>query len=48
MEKREGGYFVTDDEVKYTVKTLVYVSAGSVIIGVIRSLIVRISHEKKH
>ncbi len=49
MERKEGGYFISNEEIKDTAKALGYVGIGCLIIGVIRSLIwgpvVRITNE---
>ena len=49
MERKEGGYFVTNEEIKHTAKVLGYVGIGCLIIGALRSLIwgpvVRITNE---
>ena len=49
MEKREGGYFITIEEIKQAGRILGMVGIGCLIVGVVRSLIwgpvVRIGHE---
>jgi len=49
MEKQNGGYFISAEEIRQTVKVLGYVGLGVLIVGTLRSLIwgpvVRISHD---
>jgi len=49
MEKRDGGFFISTEEIRHTVKAIGYVGIGCLVIGIMRSLIwgpvVRISNE---
>jgi len=49
MEKRDGGYFISNEEIRHTGKVLGYVGIGCLVVGIMRSLIwgpvVRISNE---
>ena len=49
MEKRDKGFFISDEEIRHTGIVLGYVGIGCLVIGIMRSLIwgpvVRITNE---